>query len=200
MSSIDGNGMLVDSRITPRRFPNIEKGALPSVSAIVVHQTDTTTGQQVFNGYAGGPNGAHFLIDENGQIFQTASMSSRCWHVGELLKSKCLAIDKTTCDSGAMAKIMAMKWGAQIDALNKHERAKNYPDRYPVNSDSIGIEIVGQHIDKTHYEAVTPQQNLSLQWLIAELYGHFNLTGKDVYRHPDVSYKNPDEAGSAIWQ
>jgi hypothetical protein len=47
---------------------------------------------------------------------------------------------------------------------------------------------------------VTPQQNASLQWLISELYGHFNLTGKDVYRHPDVSYKNPDEAGSATWK
>jgi hypothetical protein len=55
-------------------------------------------------------------------------------------------------------------------------------------------------IDKTHYEAVTPQQNLSLQWLVNELYGHFNLKGDDVYRHSDVSYKNPDEAGSATWQ
>jgi len=200
MSTIDSAGMLVDSRVTPRRFPGIEQGALTTVSAIVVHQTDTFTGQQVFNSYAGALEGAHFLIDENGQVFQTASLLSRCYHIGRRIKSKCLAIDKTTCDSAAMAKIMAMKWGAQIEALNKHERAKNYPDRYPVNNDSIGIEIVGRHVDDAHYEAVTPQQNLSLQWLINELYGHFNLTGKDVYRHPEVSYKNPDEAGSATWQ
>lgn len=200
MSSIDGNGMLVDSRIIARRFSNIEQGALTSVSAIVVHQTDTSTGQQVFNNYPTATEGAHFLIDENGQIFQTASIRSRCYHVGRRIKSKCLTIDKSTCDSAAMAKITAMSWGAQIQALNNHERAKNYPDRYPVNGDSVGIEIVGRHIDDDHYQAVAPQQNLSLQWLITELYGHFNLTGKDVYRHPEVSYKNPGEASSATWQ
>lgn len=71
-----------------------------------------------------------------------------------------------------------MKWRAQIEALNKNERARSYPDRYPVNSDSVGIEIVGRHIDDHHYQAVTPRQNLSLQWLITELCGHLNLTGK----------------------
>jgi N-acetyl-anhydromuramyl-L-alanine amidase AmpD len=200
MSSIDGNGMLVDSRIIARRFASIEQAPLTSVSAIVVHQTDTTTAQQVFNSYTSALEGAHFLIDEVGQIFQTASLRSGCYHIGRRIKSKCLAIDKTTCDSAAMAKIMAMHWGAQIEALNKHERSKNYPDRYPVNSDSIGIEIVGRHIDDSHYQAVTAQQNASLQWLVNELYGHFNLKGGDVYRHSDVSYKNPDEAGSATWQ
>ena len=68
-----------------------------------------------------------------------------------------------------------------------------------MNSDSIGIEIVGSHIDDSHFESITSQQNASLLWLVRELYGQFNLTAADVYRHPDVSYKNPGEASAASW-
>lgn len=98
-----------------------------------------------------------------------------------------------------MAKILAMSWANQIKALDANERAKAYPDRYPVNSDSIGIELVGKHIDNKTYETATVQQNTSLHWLVGELYNHFNLTSSDVYKHPEVSYKHPDEASSAKW-
>lgn len=200
MSTIDSNGMLIDSRVTPRRFTNIEHGALSGVRAIVVHQTDTDTAQQALNSYGVGGNGAHFLIDENGQILQTASLNSRCYHVGRLIKSKCLTINPSACDTSAMAQILALSWTRQINALDAHERVKNYPDRYPVNSDSVGIEIVGRHIDDQTYQAVTAQQNASLQWLVGELVTHLGLASNDVYRHPQVSYKNPGEAGTAQWQ
>lgn len=199
MATIDKDGMLIDGKILLRRFPNIEHGTLSAASAIVVHQTDTTTAQQAFNSYTVGGNGAHFLIDENGLIYQTASVSNRCYHVGRLIRSKCLAIDKTKCDTTAMAKILAMSWTSQINAMDAHERAKSYPDRYPVNDDSLGIEIVGRHIDDKSYEAITPQQNASLQWLVRELYGLFHLGTGDVYKHPEVSYKHPGEAGTAAW-
>ncbi|MEJ2682718.1 MAG: N-acetylmuramoyl-L-alanine amidase, partial [Gammaproteobacteria bacterium] len=122
-------------------------GPLASIHAIVVHQTDAPTVQHTFNGYKAGGNGAHFLIGKNGQIYQTASMHKRCYHVGRLIKSKCLAINKKSCNSANMAKILALSWINQIKALDANERAKSYPHRYPVNSDSIGIELVGKHID-----------------------------------------------------
>ena len=93
-----------------------------------------------------------------------------------------------------------MTWGSRIKALNAHERAKSYPDRYPVNSDSIGIELVGKHLDDKSYEVVTPLQLLSLQWLLDELYQHFSLVSDDVYKHPEVSYKNPGEASTVKWK
>lgn len=99
-----------------------------------------------------------------------------------------------------MVKILAMSWTKQINALDAHERAKKYPARYPVNSDSIGIELVGKHLDDKTYESVTVAQNTSLQWLAGELFRLFTLTANDVYRHPDVSYKNPGEAGTAQWK
>lgn len=200
MSNIDKNGMLVDTKVALKRYAHIEHGPLKSIHAIVVHQTDTTTAQQTFNSYIGGGNGAHFLIDKSGKIYQTASIHKRCYHVGRRIKSKCLEVNKKNCNSQQMTKILAMRWSQQVIAIDKNERQKNYPARYPVNSDSVGIEVVGKFIDDKKYEALTVAQNTSLQWLISELYGHFSLSKNDVYRHPQVSYKQPSEASSAVWK
>jgi len=200
MSEINKNGMLVDKTVTLKRYTHIEHGALKSVHAIVVHQTDTTTAQQTFNSYTVGGNGAHFLIDKSGKIYQTASLQKRCYHVGRLIKSKCLTINKKNCNSKEMSKIMALRWAKRIIAIDKNERQKNYPDRYPVNSDSVGIEVVGKFINDTKYEDLTAAQNVSLQWLISELYEHFNLNAANVYRHPEVSYKMASEGSTAVWK
>jgi N-acetyl-anhydromuramyl-L-alanine amidase AmpD len=200
MSRINNNGMLIDNRIQLRRSPTIEHGQLSNIHAVVVHQTDAPTAQHTFNSYDSGGNGAHFLIGKNGQIYQTASINKRCYHVGRLIKSKCLTIKKENCNSVEMAKILTMSWSNRIKAINSLERTKNYPNRYPLNSDSIGIELVGKHIDEKIYEAVTPQQNTSLIWLVGEIYIHCNLALSDIYTHPEVSYKNPGEASTAVWQ
>jgi len=200
MSTVDKNGMLIDPKVTLKRYQHIEHGPLKSIHAIVVHQTDTLTAQQTFNSYNGGGNGAHFLIDKTGKIYQTASLQKRCYHVGRRIKSRCLEINKKNCSSPEMTKILAMRWAQQVISIDKLERQKNYPDRFPVNSDSVGIEIVGKYIDDKKYEAVTHAQNTSLQWLVNELYKHFSLSKSDVYRHPQVSYKQPSEASTAAWK
>ena len=41
-------GILVHPRIIVRRFPGIEHGPLPTVRAIVVHQTDASTASRRF--------------------------------------------------------------------------------------------------------------------------------------------------------
>ncbi|MBU1351788.1 MAG: N-acetylmuramoyl-L-alanine amidase [Gammaproteobacteria bacterium] len=198
MPKITPEGIFVDGRIIVRRYLNLEHGPISTVVAIVLHQTDSSTAQQTFNSYARSPHGAHFLIDKNGQVYQTASLLMRCQHVGRHIRSRCLEIDKPSCDSVAMARIQAMSWSNHVRALDAHERAKPYPQRYPINGDSIGIEIVGRSIDDKKYEAVTSEQNNSLQWLTGELYSHFSISSQDVYRHPEVSYKNPGEAASAL--
>ncbi len=199
-SKLNKQGLLIDGRIRQKQFVVIEHGNLDAVHAIVVHQTDGGSAQNAFDSYKQGGNGAHFLIDKDGTIFQTASLRKRCYHVGRLIRSKCLAINRHTCNSEGMAKILAMSWTKQINALDAHERAKDYPMRYPINSDSVGVELVGKHIDDKTYETVTIAQNASLQWLVGELFSLFNLTSSDVYRHPEVSYKNPGEARTARWK
>jgi N-acetyl-anhydromuramyl-L-alanine amidase AmpD len=200
MSSIDKDGMLIYPKVILKRFKHIEHGNIIAVHGIVIHQTDSSNAQSSFGSYAGSANGAHFLIAKDGLIYQTASLNKRCFHVGRLIKSKCLEIDKNKCKDPNLAKIMAMSWTQKIKAIDKIERQKIYPDRFPVNSDSIGIEIVGKHIDNKRYDSLNLLQTNSLQWLIGELYIHFGLDKDDVFKHPTVSYKNPGEASSATWK
>jgi hypothetical protein len=49
------------------------------------------------------------------------------------------------------------------------------------------------------YEPVTPQQNVVLKWLIAELANTLGVAMTEVFRHPDVSRENPTEASTAKW-
>ncbi|WP_133512212.1 peptidoglycan recognition protein family protein [Candidatus Thiosymbion oneisti] len=200
MSTIDKNGMLISPKVTLWRYPHIEHGSLRVVHGIIIHQTDSPNVRSTFNAYGKGGNGAHFLIAKDGVIYQTASLSKRCYHVGRRIKSKCLEINKNQCKDKKLAKLKAYSWSKRLVAIDKHERQKNYPDRFPINSDSIGIELVGMHINDKTYEPVTACQNMSLQWLIGELYTHFGLDKSDIYRHPAVSYKNPGEAASAKWK
>ncbi|MFK8260562.1 N-acetylmuramoyl-L-alanine amidase [Erwinia sp. AnSW2-5] len=92
--------------------------------------------------------------------------------------------------------------------ISDREKAKTWPDRFPANTDSIGIEIVGAAYKKDPsdknakeyiYEAVTEQQNQSLKWLINELKDTFGIRVNEIFRHPDIARKNETEASSAKW-
>lgn len=86
--------------------------------------------------------------------------------------------------------------------------AKQVPDRFPANIDSIGIEPVGEALprgsavpeDKKVYETVTEAQNASLAWLVRELSATLAIGATEVFRHPTVSRKNASEASTAKWQ
>ncbi|TRX74748.1 peptidoglycan recognition protein family protein [Pseudomonas mangiferae] len=201
MAIVDSDGMLIDVLITPRRYTALEHGDLKVLNAIIVHQTDSYDSDSVFSSYSGNSGiGAHFLIERDGKIYQTASLKKRCFHVGKRIKSKCVDLEMNTCDA-TRAKMLAAGLGYSIAAIDKLERQKTYPDRYPTNSDSVGIELVGKFEKTTNaYQAVSAQQNTSLQYLIDIVYELYSITSNDVYKHPQVSYKNPGEAGTALWK
>src|SRR5690606_8060251 len=46
----------------------------PVVNGIVVHQTGGSTAQSTFNSYRNSTTGAHFLVEKDGKIYQTASL------------------------------------------------------------------------------------------------------------------------------
>jgi N-acetyl-anhydromuramyl-L-alanine amidase AmpD len=190
--------------IIQKIYPKIEHGKLDKVNAIVVHQTDTTSKEQVFNSYSKGPDGAHFLIDKKGTIYQTARLDQSCYHVG-LLKSKTVITQegKDLENVNQIWESDKLTFSQKIKKLNDYERKKAYPDRNPYNADSIGIEIVGKAYDDKSgnkiYENLSREQQEALSKLLTFLFSKFSLTKSDVYRHPEVSYKNETEAQSAIW-
>lgn len=198
------SGKLVDSKVMQKVYSKLHKGTLSTVHGIVVHQTGAPTAQHTFNSYSNaGANGAHFLIDKKGIIYQTALTNQVTYHVGKL-QSRCLQTKGCNKIEMEMAtKILFAKgesFALRVKKLNTHEQAKSYPDRYPRNNDAIGIEIVGSFDKKKQaFETVNTKQNASLKWLVDELIKLLDLTAADIFRHPEVSRKNPTEASTAAW-
>lgn len=82
MLYVSKDGIVDAERVEVRTFSNIERGKLDKVNGIVVHQTNGPTAQSAFNSYRSpGAKGAHFLIDRDGTIYQTASLHKVTIHV-----------------------------------------------------------------------------------------------------------------------
>lgn len=200
--------MYIDAeRIILKTFKNIEHGQMDAVNGVVVHQTDSTTANSNFNSYqTKGATGAHFLIDKDGTIYQTASLLKVTWHVGRM-QSRCFLTKK--CEPTELNKVAELeKSWRNSDKIHKIEKFKKLPDRSPSNADSIGIEIVGKSSkvknEKTGkmesiYEPVNDQQNDSLKWLIKELVSTLNVSMSEIYRHPEIGRKTATEASTAKW-
>ncbi|EXU76908.1 peptidoglycan recognition protein family protein [Erwinia mallotivora] len=204
MLFIDKNGLVDAERIIVKRFSSIERGKLDKVNGIVVHQTDSTTANSIFNSYQNsGANGAHFLIAKDGKIYQTASLQKITNYVG-FLQSRCLM--KKICSPQELKKVTGMDKIKNIrersKTVHRYKASKSFPDRYPYNADSIGIEIVGKARrinNEDIYEPVNDRQNESLKWLVKELSETLRVSLNEVYRHPDVGRKNLTEASTATW-
>lgn len=196
MLHIDPDGWLVEKNVTVIRRPNLRAGQMTHVHGIIIHQTGASTAQSTLSSYLSpGANGAHFLIDKDGAIYQTGSVYWKQKHVGKL-RSRCLA--ELKCKPTETKLLSKMT----VSAMNKHEMKKKVPERYPSNSDSIGIELVGGVVGTGRdpkFETATEAQNKSLAWLVKKLGLHFRLPLTEVFRHPEASRKDPHEAETARW-
>ncbi len=198
MFIIDRYGKVIHEKIKHAISTTIQKNKMTAIQGIIVHQTDSPTAKSTLNSYENGGSGAHFLIAKDGTVYQTASLLYQTWHVGKL-KSRCLV--KAQCSPVELALLKT------FNPKNEHRReiVKKVPARFPSNEDSIGIEIVGEALpkkapdDQKIYEPVTKAQNESLGWLVQELRFVLNIPVSEVFRHPEVSRKNPTEAATAKW-
>lgn len=193
MLLITPDGSVLSPFIKTNIKPHIERGKMHQISGIIVHQTGGSNTQSTLDSYnKPSADGAHFLIDKDGNIYQTASIFKKTHHVGKL-RPRCVAEFRCS----------PPKWNPK--ATHWDEMNKKPPDRYPSNEDSIGIELVGDALpraapdSKKVYESVTFEQGHALQWLIAELSMTLGIASTEIFRHPVVSYKNATEASTAQW-
>lgn len=202
-SKID-EGLLVHPIIIKKLCSPISHGArTDSVKAAVLHQTSASTLTSTLNSYQnpkGTLMGSHFVIDKDGKIYQTARIGEICWHVGAI-RSRCY--DGGGCTAGDTDSIKTIMktvkpFKAMTVALHEHEKKKSYPERYPINEDSIGIECVGEAPNDV-YVPRTDEQQSSVNLLLSMLSLHLGITASDLYRHPQVSYKTETEASSLKW-
>lgn len=210
---INKDGMLIHARVRNARSPAIERGKrTAAITGIVVHQTDASTARSSLNSYRNPKaNGAHFLIDKDGTIYQTAAIYQRANHVGPL-KARCLLVGKCTARDYR---------GAGVNGMHRIEMMKAPGDRYPSNMEAIGIEMVGRaELPKGFqppqrrkqlspegirgefgvYPTPTEAQNRALTWLVEALQDSMQLSPGEVFKHPEVSRKNLTEAEGANWK
>ena len=92
-----------------------------------------------------------------------------------------------------------ISYSARKIKVSNYEKTKSYPNRYPINSDSIGIEVVGKYDDKTkRYPNATTKQLESLEQLVIVLLELFNINKTDIYAHAKIAYKNETEGVSLL--
>jgi|GEM_PF-380501 len=131
--------------------PKIERGEMPEVNGLIVHQTKSPSVSSTLNSYAlKGANGAHFLIDKDGTIYQTASLRQRTNHVGPL-RSRCAQEESCSPEE--------TKLNEKFNPTKENQRESKKPagERFPSNRDSIGIELVGMaYKAKSHQETHNP--------------------------------------------
>lgn len=135
MLFISKQGHVEAERVKVKIFPAIERGPMNVVYGIVVHQTHAATASSTFHSYGKkGANGAHFLIDKDGTIYQTASLYKVANHVGRI-KSRCVLTKQ--CPPTELKKLSRL---GSIPT-HRHEIKKAWPERFPSNFDSIGIDL-----------------------------------------------------------
>ncbi len=198
------NGKIIDQRVEIKTYSTLEHGDINKVTSIVLHRTDSSSADSTLSAYAVGKKaGAHFLIDKNGQIYQTASLKKYCQHVGILLP-RC-QIEKS-CDPNELKTITALihekglSFSIRANNLSRHEAKKNYPLRYPSNRDSIGIEVVGRFLpSKKSFEEPTSQQFSSMKWLVDALVAEYGLDIRNnVYAHGAIARKEVTEGAQLL--
>lgn len=198
-TTIGADGYLTDAGIVHTPIARIGHGPMPQVNGIVLHRTESSTAASTLATWrtreAG--TGAHFLIDRDGTIHQTVSVDRQAWHVGAIrsrgeVEGTIPPQDQRELDA---ARNGQAEWrGTAVRAVSRVESTRPYPERYPTNADSIGIEVVGRYDPATQaWDAPTPEQTAAIRRLMGSLQRNFGLNDEDVYQHDVISRKTPGE-------
>ena len=193
---IGENGYVQNAGFTIKPIAALEKTKLDGPKAIVLHRTEEGGLQSAFNSAKASGLGTHFYVDKDGTVYQTVSLLNHTNHVGKI-KSRCMADGTCPADETKLIK----GWGWSPTKVYNHEKVKAYPERYPMNADSVGIETVSDCIknckekDKgtPEWEPPTPEQKASIATIVGILKKEYGLTDADIYEHDDISYKTEGE-------
>jgi len=198
-TTIGHDGFLADPGIVRTEITRIGHGPMPQVNGIVLHRTESSTAASTLSTWRtrAAETGAHFLIDTDGTIHQTVSVNRQAWHVGAV---RSRGEVEETITPGDQRELVAARdgipeWkGTAVRAVSRVESTRPYPERYPTNGDSVGIEVVGRYNAATQtWDPPTGAQTASIRQLVGTLQNNFGLTDHDVYQHDVISRKTPGE-------
>lgn len=187
------NGYVQNAGFTQHVISRLERGAIDGPRAIVMHRTVSPTARSTLNAWEAGPGnvGTHFLIDKDGTVYQTASLKMYTAHVGNL---RARSVEEGTSSSEEREAVRRWERGGRYRAVHDHEKSKPYPQRFPMNEDSVGIEVVAMYdAVLSQWDPPTPDQSKSILHLVRILKKSYGLQDADVYEHDRISRKTPGE-------
>ncbi len=199
--TVGADGYLTDPNIIRTSIPALERNPLTDVNGIVMHRTMGSTAAGTLSHWRSesSPNGTHFLIDRDGTIHQTASLDNNTNHVGKIRSRGEVEGTLTSEQTEELAAARKAK-GDDYKAVHLLESRRGYPERYPTNGDSIGIEVVASYNTATKtWQEPTEAQRESIQRLVGTLQSNYGLNDRDVYEHDRISYKTQGE-GAGLYQ
>ena len=183
---VDEQGYVQNAGFVFKPIRALEHGALQGPRAIVLHRTVSSTARSSLNAFARGI-GTHFLVDKDGTIYQTASLIQKTYHVGPI-RSRCF--EEGTCDAAEQSAVESLARRQAYREMHNREKAKPYPDRFPMNEDSVGIEVVAMYTEATRqWDPPTPGQSEAISLLARILKTQYSLTDADIYEHDRISRK-----------
>jgi hypothetical protein len=184
--------------VTENPIKALDHGTRPQAHAVVLHRTDSSTVTSALNAGKSSKTGATFYVDKDGKIYQTVNLESKTYHAG-IIKSKCLD-NPTTCSAPDQQAATTALGQNNYEALANHEKTKSYPARYPYNDDAVGIEVVGKYNATTQtWDALTTDQQNSLNSLVNALKTKYSLQNTDIYHHDTISRKTAGEGAGMGW-
>ncbi|EAN4948270.1 N-acetylmuramoyl-L-alanine amidase [Salmonella enterica] len=184
---VDSDGYIQNAEITKKTVKELEHGKMDKINAILLHRTKSSSEDGTFESFRSKKEGTHFVVAKNGCLYQTASLFEWTPHIGKI-KSRCQ--EEKTWSAEERKKIQGFGWDPK--RLYVYELEKNYPDRYPYNEDSVGIEVVADHVDGS-WEKATPEQRKSIAKIVDILMNIYELQKQDIYEHDKISYKTAGE-------
>lgn len=206
------NGFVKNTDFINHRVKKLEHGKISNVNAIVFHRTVSKRYSKPSHSL-----GAHFYIAKNGKIYQTASLEYTTYHVGAIY-SKCYQMGSCgksdykkirhirTTKSSQLRKegILSYRKNSRGRYTDRPEHAearieypKAFPERYPINSDSVGIEVVGWYnAREKKWETITKAQKKSIICLTKVLMKLYHIPKKHIYTHEGIKRKTEGEGGS----
>ena len=101
---------------------------------------------------------------------------------------------KGSCDAAEQSAVESLARRQAYREMHNREKAKPYPDRFPMNEDSVGIEVVAMYTEATRqWDPPTPGQSEAISLLARILKTQYSLTDADIYEHDRISRKTAGE-------
>ena len=190
---VGSNGYIQNAEFIQKPIAALELSDIKGPVAIVMHRTVSSTASSALSAFQRGI-GTHFVIDKDGTTYQCASLFKKTAHVGPI-RSRCHI--EGTCSTFAVATFSG--WNSRMKCFN-HEKSKKYPIRYPMNEDSVGIEVVAMYdADTRRWDPTPPLQSRAVHFLVDFLKNEYRLANVDIYEHDKIAWKTEGEGADLYY-